>query len=352
MCKPVVRPLQLRAAGRWSAAVLWVVAAAASAQELGPAPLATESFTPFGPSSFAPTPSPRAADLRPSSTARNAGGPHNKAGSEHIRDNGFLVEEAFNQEKNEIQHIFNWIPQWNRVGPVHGAEFVFAYTIDIPLGSQKHELSFMSPLVGGYENLPNGLQRSAGGLGDTMINYRYQLLASDDFLWCTPRATVIVPTGDNDRRLGTGTVGYEFYLPISRYGKRFDWHFNIGYTYFPTLPGAVPAGLLDLENSLQGYGVGGTVLWKPRYDLHFFLETLALGNVNFDDDGRYRRNYNQLLLNPGLRYGVVRLPTVEWVVGASIPIGLTQATPDVGLFLYLSLEHAVRGDAVDASAGN
>src|SRR5687767_12637411 len=27
----------------------------------------------------------------------------------HIRDNAFLVEEAFNQEKGDAQHIFNWI---------------------------------------------------------------------------------------------------------------------------------------------------------------------------------------------------------------------------------------------------
>src|SRR5262245_64112884 len=37
-----------------------------------------------------------------------------KEGPKHIRDNAFLVEEAFNQEPGDVQHIFNWTNFWDR----------------------------------------------------------------------------------------------------------------------------------------------------------------------------------------------------------------------------------------------
>ncbi|MCE9603327.1 MAG: hypothetical protein K8U03_00315 [Planctomycetia bacterium] len=267
--------------------------------------------------------------------------PHTKAGSEHVRDNGFLIEEAFNQEANEIQHIANWVYQWDRYAGVSSREWIYAYTMDVPLGSQDHEFSITVPLVGGREKVPGAADLREAGVADTLLSYRYQLLSSDDFLWCAPRASLIVPTGDSDYRLGVGEVGYEFFLPVSRYGKNFDFHFNLGYTYFPQMPNVVLPGLIDLESYLDGWTIGGTVLWKPRYDLHYFVEAVLNRNTGYNDFGR-QFDLHQALINPGVRYAPFRSESFEWVVGVSVPIGLTAITPDVGAFVYMSLEHVFR----------
>ncbi|MFN0195363.1 MAG: hypothetical protein ACKVT0_01350 [Planctomycetaceae bacterium] len=155
---------------------------------------------------------------------------NDEEGPEHIRDNAFLVEEAFNQEAGEVQHIFNWIDLRSRSAEPKARDFAWTYTMEIPLGSQKHQFSFTSLMLDAYEKPAGGPATRTGGVGDTLLNYRYQLLADDDFLWCAPRITLIVPTGDERFGLGNGEAGYQFNLPISSYGEMFDSHANAGFT--------------------------------------------------------------------------------------------------------------------------
>src|SRR5262249_2923915 len=139
-----------------------------------------------------------------------------KAGPEHIRDNAFFVEEAFNQEPGKAQHILNWINFWNRTSETRTRDFAFTYTLELPLGSQAHQFSFTTLFLTSFEKPFGGAAHQDGGIGDTLLNYRYQLLSDDDFLWCAPRASVILPTGDRRFGLGTGEVGYQFNLPVSK----------------------------------------------------------------------------------------------------------------------------------------
>jgi len=76
-------------------------------------------------------------------------------------------------------------------------------------------------------------------------------------------------------------------------------------------------------------------------DLHFFLETLALWNDEIDDAGS-RTDVSQVFLNPGGRYAVCQFDEVEWVLGIAVPIGLTDDTPDIGMFAYMSVERPGR----------
>ena len=264
-----------------------------------------------------------------------------KAPPKHIRDNAFLVEEAFNQEPGDVQHIFNWVNAWDRSRQGHTRDFAFAFTMELPLGSQTHQFSFTTQFVDGIE-LPNNSEPvQQGGVGDTFLNYRYQLLADDEFLWCAPRFSLIVPTGDERFGLGNGEVGYQFNLPVSRYGDRFDFHFNAGYTITPNVKAQLPLAFPLIEHDLHGYNLGASVFWKPKVNLHFFLESLALWNDEIDDVGS-RINVNQVFINPGVRYAVCQFDEVEWVIGVAVPIGLTPDTPDVGMFVYMSVEHTFR----------
>ncbi|MCI0704994.1 MAG: hypothetical protein L0241_28375 [Planctomycetia bacterium] len=295
---------------------------------------------------------------------RNGNGDAKKE-PKHIRDNAFLVEEAFNQEPGVVQHIFNWVILWDRTPGGQTRDFTWNYTMELPLGSQKHQFSFTTQVLSLFEKPDDGPVTQPGGVGDTFLNYRYQLLADDDFLWCAPRFSLILPTGDERFGLGTGQLGYQFNLPISRYGDRFDFHFNAGFTYIPNVsafftPDIVPGGelpgngqpLLGLGNGsafagrsprrdLHGYNLGASAFWKPKTNLHFFVEALALWNEEIDGRG-FLDHTTQVFVNPGVRYAVCQFEEVEWVIGVSAPIGLTRDTPDIGVFFYMSIEHTFR----------
>ncbi len=261
-----------------------------------------------------------------------------EGGPEHIRDNAFLVEEAFNQEAGEVQHIFNWVLFWDRVPGGHTRDFINTYTMEIPLGSQRHQFSFTTQFLTAFEHLNGIPPTQQADVGDTFLNYRYQLLSNDDFLWCAPRATLILPTANEQFGFGSGELGYQCNLPISRYGDSFDFHFNIGATYTPGVEVPLPGGFLSPTLGLSGYNLGASTFWKPEVYLHFFVEWLMLWNDEILDTGE-ENVINQVLVNPGMRYAVCQFDEVEWVLGVSVPIGLTRDTPDIGVFAYMSIEH-------------
>lgn len=260
---------------------------------------------------------------------------------EHIRDNAMLVEEASNQEPGVVQHIFDWVQQWDRTREAENRELIFVYTMELPLGSQTHQFSFTTSLQDLLERPRGGPADHQGGVGDTLLNYRYQLLADDAFLWCSPRFSLILPTGDERFSLGNGQLGYQFNLPVSKYGDRFDFHFNAGCTYIPGVSTLIADGTRSNRQDLRGYNVGVSVYWKPQTNLHFFVEVLALHNEELDDAG-FRNHLNQVFINPGIRYAVCQFEEVEWVIGLGVPIGVSEDTPDIGLFFYMSVEHSFR----------
>lgn len=264
-----------------------------------------------------------------------------ESGPAHIRDNAFLVEEAFNQEPGVAQHIFNWVDLWDWVPQGKTRDFVFAYTMELPLGSQTHQFSFTTQFLDSFEQPTGDAALHQGGVGDTFLNYRYQLLANDEFLWCAPRVSLIAPTGDERFGLGTGELGYQFNLPVSRYGDRFDFHFNAGLTFTPNVSAFLTTTTRSPRHDLYGYNLGGSAFWKPQTYLNFFVEGLALWNHEIDDLG-LRDRTTQVFVNPGVRYAICQFDDVEWVIGVSTPIGLTRETPDIGFFAYMSIEHVFR----------
>src|SRR3954463_13408690 len=82
-----------------------------------------------------------------------------------IEDNSFMVEEAFNQEKNVIQHINLFTRTWNNKG------WVYTFTDDWPFpGHDRHQMSATIPALQSSDYPDNG-----AGLGDIALNYRYQV---------------------------------------------------------------------------------------------------------------------------------------------------------------------------------
>jgi hypothetical protein len=258
-------------------------------------------------------------------------------GQEHISDNSFLIEEAYNQEAGVVQHIFTWVPTWDREDDLR--EFTFQYVMELPIGGETHQFSFTPLVFEEFSAEPAGGPEEEGGWGDTLLNYRYQLSMDEEESWMpaiAPRFSVILPTGDEDRGLGTGEVGYQFNLPISKELEAFALHFNAGVTSTPDVSVGGSPG-----RDLTGYNLGGSVIWLATYDFNFLLECVTFWDEDLDDLGNRDRT-TSVILNPGIRYALFTGEEVQWVGGVGCPVGLSDDAPDIGVFIYMSVEHNFR----------
>ena len=176
-----------------------------------------------------------------------------------IEDNSFLIEEAYNQEPGVVQHIFtaHYINDSRRRG------WEFSFTQEWPVFSQNHQFSYTIP---SYHLVENGDRQN--GLGDVLLNYRYQLLEEDETKPAfAPRFSLILPSGSRRRGTGDGVVGYELGLPFSKkVTGQLALHANFGLTYLPNARAPLGSGGLSSEHSLVSYNLGASAIYAllPR----------------------------------------------------------------------------------------
>ena len=266
-----------------------------------------------------------------------------------IQDNSFLIEEAYNQEKGIIQHIFNWVPSWDVDHGVRHRESDFLFTQEWPVFSQTHQFSYSIPINRFTDQALGGPIVESEGIGDIMLNYRYQALGGKgQELSFSPRFSVILPSGDENQGLGDGKVGYQINLPVSKEFDHWCFHFNAGTTLTPGVTAGVDPQWVLPGQPLTGYNLGGSAIYKLRPNFHLMLETLAVWDEELTPEGHKDRAF-QLQVSPGFRWAPYTKGEVQWVLGVATPIGLTRDAPDVSLFFYMSFEHpftiAPRADA-------
>jgi len=255
-----------------------------------------------------------------------------------ISDNSFLIEEAYNQEQGVVQHIFNWVPAWDWQGHENKA-FDFVFCQEWPVGSQKHQFSYTIPVRYLNEQAPNEPRDRDTGLGDIMLNYRYQLRDEDeDHPAIAPRFSLILPTGKEEYGLGSGELGYQVNLPISKTFDRWATHFNAGATYIPKARGGVDPALAFDGRDQNGFNLGGSVIRFVRPNFHLMLEALMLWDEELDSQGVEDKTF-EFYLSPGFRWAVFTQGNTQWVLGLGLPIGLSRDAPDLSLFGYMSFEH-------------
>jgi hypothetical protein len=250
-----------------------------------------------------------------------------------IEDNSFLIEEAYNQEPGVVQHIFTAI--YNNDSRNRGWNFNF--TQEWPVFSLDHQLSYSVP----SSHFIDGADRIYG-IGDILLNYRYQALEEDDVKPAfAPRFSLIFPTGNRDRGTGNGVVGYQWSLPFSKkLASRFAMHANFGLTYFPGVRARLDGstGPLSPRRSLVSYNLGASAIFAILPRLHFMLEWVGPFEESINDRGKATREFMPIL-SPGFRAAVVNEEKLQVVVGAAAPIGLNRKADNFGALLYLSIEH-------------
>ena len=80
-----------------------------------------------------------------------------------------MIEEAYNQDDRVVQHIFNGYYLSTT------KDMMYTFTQEWPMGGQAHQIS--------YSIAYQALNGRSNGLGDALVNYRYQLWNEKDWCW-------------------------------------------------------------------------------------------------------------------------------------------------------------------------
>ena len=242
-----------------------------------------------------------------------------------IQDNSFLVEEAYNQDPGIVQHIqqYQWTPS--------AGSWTYTLTQEWPVTGIAHQLSYTIPIA-------KVTDPSAGtGLGDILINYRYQLVGdSDAAVALAPRLSILLPTGSARRGLGAGGAGVQLGVPLSVVlSSRFQINGNAGATWIPAAKNE-----LGQRAGTFGYNFGASVIWRGSSRLDIMLEAIWLLVETPSGPGRVRAA-RASFISPGIRWAYNFSSGLQVVPGFAVPIGVGPIR-DRSVLFYLSLEHPFR----------
>ena len=251
-------------------------------------------------------------------------GAQEASSNQPISDNSFLIEEAYNQEAGIVQHISTFLRQDG------GSSWAYSFTQEWPFLGSVHQLSYTIPVLSDSGN--------GTGLGDILLNYRYQLVANgDDGLHVAPRLSAVLPSGDERRSRGRGGLGIQTNLPLSiRPRSWLALHANAGLTWTPDAKNQDGETATTLDTNL-----GGSAIWLLRRNFNLMLELLWLRNQGVVGPGRHG-TADLVFLNPGVRWAFNFASGLQIVPGVAYTLGLTDAAGTNVLFLYLSFEHPFR----------
>ena len=244
-----------------------------------------------------------------------------------IQDNSFLIEEAYNQERGVIQHISSFTRLWA------SRDWTYTFTEEWPVpGHQRHQLSTT------FAAVSPGAFASGAGLGDSLLNYRYQLVGSGETRYAiAPRLSLIIPTGGARMGRGFGGMGMQLNLPASIVlNRHFVTHWNAGTTIIPSA-----ADSAGDRARISGYNLGQSVVWLARPRFNVLCETSWATMQSVTGPGRVDR-VRTLFLNPGIRWAHNFGSGLQIVPGIAVPIGVGPSGGDRGILLYLSFEHPSR----------
>jgi hypothetical protein len=237
-----------------------------------------------------------------------------------IQDNSFLIEEAYNQEKGVVQHIsvFQYMKRSN--------DWQYSFTQEWPAPNQSHQLSYTIPA----NHMHDG---DTTGIGDILINYRYQAIMQDKIA-LSPRFSIILPTGDYKKGLGTDTVGYQVNIPLSvELSDKLVTHWNMGATFTPR---AKDAG--GVKANVRGFNYGASLIYLATANFNLMLEAVGTSTETSQLNG-VKSTESTFFVNPGLRYAIDLPSGLQIVPGLSMPIGIGPSEGEYGGLFYLSFEH-------------
>ena len=226
-----------------------------------------------------------------------------------IQDNSFLIEEAYNQDAGVVQHALTF------ARATRGGDWAYTFTEEWPAPNLRHQLSY---------TLPMAQLDGARGAGDVALNYRYQWIGdSDARLAVSPRVTLLLPTGNHRRNLGSGGTGVQVMLPASTVlTPSLVAHWNLGATITPS-------------TNTHIVTAGQSLVWLANHRFNVLVETLW--NRTSDRTG----HASTTTVSPGIRWSYDLPNHLQIVPGIAFPI--TNPGSAKSVFIYLSFEHPFGG---------
>ena len=240
----------------------------------------------------------------------------NKFDFERIEDNSFLIEEAYNQEPGVIQHI-------SAFQYMEDKTWLYTFTDEWPVPGRKHQLSITIPV----------LRNGESGLGDVALNYRFQAIFKNRLAF-SPRLSLLLPSGNYKKGLGTGVLGYQMNLPFSYLvSRKIVTHYNLGVTITPNAKNTD-----GLKSDITSYNYGLSIILLFNKHSNFMFE--VVGNTTITRANHTNNQIsNSLLINPGFRYAINFKSGLQIVPGIAFPVGICSSKGELGIFAYLSFEH-------------
>jgi hypothetical protein len=242
-----------------------------------------------------------------------------------IQDNSFLIEEAYNQERGVVQHISTFSRMWN------SRDWSYTFTQEWP-GRHNWRHQFSYTLMGVHAGAFAG---SGTGMGDTALNYRYQISGDGDARFAfAPRVSILLPTGNVMRGRGFGGAGLQTNLAASIVlHRRLVSHWNLGSTLVPHAQ-----NVEHQRASTVGYNAGQSLIFVLHPRVNFLLET---SDSRFQCVAGPRRTgwSRTTYLSPGVRWAHNFKSGLQIVPGLAMPVGMGSSAGERGVFLYLSFEH-------------
>src|SRR4029450_11274297 len=120
---------------------------------------------------------------------------------------------------------------------------------------------------------PFGSIRSEAGVGDVLLNYRYQLWEEGPGRPAfSPRVSVILPTGSVVKGWGEGSTGLQINLPFSKQRGDIYYHWNAGITVTPGVGASrfhPPVPVDDV--TLVTPQLAGSAIWRMRPMVNLML---------------------------------------------------------------------------------
>ena len=215
-----------------------------------------------------------------------------------IRDNSFLIEEAYNQDRNVVQHI-------STMALGRDGGWVFNFTDEWPLDGPRDQASLGATLLNAD---------GSTGFGLLAFNYRRQAVGGVDAAFVVaPRLSLLAVFAGSDSR-NDGGVALQANLPVTTVLSRsFVAHWNLGVT-----AGVGPTIL----------NAGASTVWLALPWMNVLVEGLYLG-INGDEA--------TWVVSPGVRWAI-NFGSVQVVPGVALPVGLSHGR-NSAVLLYLSIEH-------------
>jgi len=245
--------------------------------------------------------------------------------SQTIEGNSFFIEEAYNQDPRFVHHTAGAFRY-----PKPEKDVFLSFGQEWPIGGRRHQLSYTIP----YGLLNSG---SVRGLGDIIVDYRYQLFDEDRWAAVSPRLSLILPTGSTAKGLGDGVLGIQVGLPASRrISERIVVHANLGWTFLPRARWSRGDGS-SIQRNLSSYYFGGSFIFLASSKFNFMLEGLVDDQAEFNDAGAVLRRV-EAFLSPGIRFAI-NIGRSQIVPGAAVPVTFSKPGIHLGMFLYLAFEH-------------